>query len=140
MANGVAVERGNSSQGGVLGMYVSLEKKGDALSVEGKLNTDARDDLVLTAPFNKGVLDLDALLAPVLKALRGKSDTGGRKPSAKLSFETAADYGAALKLYEDRKWEEAQVAFDALAAKQPAFRLASMRSAMAKSKQLAEKR
>ncbi len=92
--------------------------------------------MTFSAPFNLGVLDVDALLGPVLKGLQRKSETGGRKPSATLSFDTAAEYGAALELYESRKWEQAQAAFEALAKKQPGFRLAKMRAAMAQSKQV----
>ncbi|MBS1151694.1 MAG: hypothetical protein H6Q89_3392 [Myxococcaceae bacterium] len=132
-ARGVAIERGGSSNGGVLGLYASLETKGDVLSISGKLHTDA-GEVTFSAPFTKGVLDLNALLAPVLKELRGKSEPGARKPAAKLSLETAAAYGAALDLFEDRKWPEAQAAFDAITRKDPAFRLAAMRSAMVKSR------
>lgn len=138
-ARGVAVERGGSHNGGVLGLWVSIESKAEAMSVEGKLGKGSNVDVPFAAPFEKGVLNLDTLLAPVMKELRGKSETGNRKPSAKLSFDVAAEYGLALKLYESRKWEEAITAFDAIAQKQPAFRLAAMRSAMAKS-ELADKR
>ncbi len=138
-ARAVAIERGGGGSGGVLGLYVGIEGKGDGLSVVGKLNKGESGEVAVAAPFTKGVVDLDALFAPVLKELRGTSEPGPRKPSPKLSFETAADYGAALKLFESRKYEEALVAFDAIAKRNPAFRLAEVRVAMSKAK-LAEKR
>jgi TolB-like protein len=137
-ARGVAIERGGS-HGGVLGVYVSVERKGDVRSIEGKMNKEDNGEIAIAAPFAKGGLDLNALFAPMLKELRAKNDPGGRKPLAKVSYETAAEYGAALQLYEDRKYEEALVAFDALSKKEPSFRLAGIRSAMAKAK-LADKR
>jgi len=137
-ARGVAVEWGGSSNGGVLGMVVKLEPK-DAKSNDFTLTgwvdspVEGAPDVQLSAPV-KGKLDFDAFFAPALKALRGKSDPGLRKPTPAMPLEQAAAYGRALGLYNDRKWKEAQAAFDALVKKYPGFRLAAVRARMAASK------
>lgn len=129
-ARGIATERGGN-HGGVSGFNVSFA---DPSTLKGRLDT-----FEVTGPVSKGVIDLEAFFAPLLKQLKPGTDTGGRKPSSRLSIDTAAEYGAALELYESRKYEDALAAFDALAKKQPGFRLASMRAAMAKSKLLDKK-
>jgi len=134
-ARGIATERGGN-HGGVASLNVSFA---DANTLKGKLNTDG-PDLEVTGVVTRGVIDLDAFFAPLMKQLQPGNETGGRKPGSKLSMEVAAEYGAALALYESRKYEDALVAFDTLAKKQPTFRLASMRAAMAKSKLLDNKK
>ena len=59
------------------------------------------------------------------------------RPESATSVPVAVllEYGKALELLDDRKWDEAQRAFDALAAKNPSFRLARVGSWMAAQKQ-----
>ncbi len=134
-ARGVAVEWGGSSNGGVLGMVVKLDVKNEKstdFTMSGWVDSpdEGAPNVQLSAPV-KGKLDFDAFFAPALKGLRGRSETGPRKPTPSMPVEQAVAYGRAMRLFKDRKWKEAQAAFEALAKKVPGFRLAAVRARMA---------
>jgi hypothetical protein len=76
----------------------------------------------------------------VLKELKGKSDSGPRKPHASLPVDVAADYGRAAELYRSRKYQDALAAFEALVKKSPSLRLAGVGVKMASAKLQKEKR
>lgn len=135
-ARGVAIEWGGSSNGGVAGLWVSLEakEKRDELTLTGRFAPDQGPEVALSVPV-KGRIDLDAFFAPALKVMKGRSDPGPRKPTASMPVDQAAGYGRAMELFGDQKWKEAQAAFDALAKKYPGFRLAQVRARQAENKQ-----
>ncbi|MBK7863133.1 MAG: tetratricopeptide repeat protein [Archangiaceae bacterium] len=136
-ARGVAVEWGGNSNGGVRGMSVALDtrdEKGE-VTLTGKLarEDDEGHDVPVSAVL-EGSIDFDAFFAPVLRALRGRSESGPRKPTSKMPVEQVVAYGKAMGLFEQRKWQEARDAFEALAKKYPGFRLAAVRARLAAAK------
>lgn len=133
-ARGVAVQTGGSYIGGVESLYVVLETKDKDTDVflEARFSVGA-DEVKLSVPV-KGGINFDAFFAPALKLIKGRAETGGRKPTAVMPLDQAMGYGKAMDLLDDRKWKEARAAFEALQKKYPGFRLAAVRARMAANK------
>ncbi len=135
-ARGIAIEQGGSHHGGTWGLYVTVEYDGGEATVNAKLTKFGDEpDTVFTGTSQKGTLSLTALLEPMLKVMRTGAEPGPRKPSTSVPVRLLIDYGRAVDLLDDRKWDEAQKAFDELAKKNPSFRLARVGSWMANAQQ-----
>jgi len=138
-ARGVAVERGGSHSGDTGHVGVRMAWAGPELQVDLEVDRKERIgnsvrssyEVIARTTSKQGRIALDELLKPYLAEVRPAPETGPYQASSELSVAAIVDYSEALKLYESRKWPEAQAAFDALAAKEPGLLGPKWRSAMA---------
>jgi TolB-like protein len=125
-ARGIAVESGGASHGGVGAIVPRFDEKTRVLTLEYR--PESNGPTVVGSVTVADAIDVTAVLAPVLAAMRPGADRGPRKASAVLPLAYLTAYGEALAKSKHR---EGQDAFEAVAKAWPQFRLPPVRAKMA---------
>ncbi len=128
-ARGIAIESSGASHGGVGAVVPHFEQRTHLLTLEYR--PESRDETVTSSATLADVhatLDVDAVLAPLLKSMRAGADRGPRVAHRTLSLEYLQAYADALATRDHR---EQQQAFEALARAWPQHRLPAIRARMA---------